>query len=39
MDTRLRGYDEKKTVKKLQAKKPLSKVQQQIVDRYTTNKR
>lgn len=31
--------DKKKTVKKLQAKKPLSKAQQQIVDRYATNKR
>lgn len=31
--------DKKKTVKKLQAKKPLSKTQQQIVDKYATNKR
>ncbi len=31
--------DKKKTVKKLQTKKPLSKAQQQIVDRYATNKR
>lgn len=31
--------DKKKTVKKIQAKKSLSKAQQQIVDRYATNKR
>lgn len=31
--------DKQKTVNKLQAKKPLSKAQQQIVKRYTTNKR
>ena len=31
--------DKKKTVQKLQAKKPLNKAQQQIVKRYTTNKR
>lgn len=31
--------DKKKTVKKLHAKKPLSKAQQHIVDKYATNKR
>lgn len=31
--------DKDETVKKLHAKKPLSKAQQQIVKRYTTNKR